>query len=83
MLSLYIAYSSVRTLRMLTMLLVDVTVVFDKSAMAEWNGGRAEYFIGETIKANGHCCCCSSHGGGRQQQGALLTKFAWRWRTRE
>ena len=21
------------------------------------NGGRAEYFIGETIKANGHCCC--------------------------
>ena len=66
------------------MFLADVSVMFDKCAVAEWNGGRAEYFIGETIKANGHCCCCSSDGGGgRQQQGALLTEFAWRWRTRE
>ena len=68
------------------MFLVEVTGVFDKRAVAEWNGVRAEYFIGETIKANGHCCCCCSGdggGGGRQQQGALLTEFAWRWRTRE
>ena len=64
------------------MFLVDVTGMFDKCAVAEWNGVRAEYFIGETIKANGHCCCCSRDGG-RQQQGALLTEFAWRWRTRE